>query len=146
MTGRRMMVRERKRGEYEIIAGGRIVCLFELYGDVDRRSTAARAMTAALAAHQHDEYVDDLAPTDGIDWTGLGWQNRKDHDDWVDDLRRRQRALPDRAQAWVRTNRQAAGIPAHGPYSLDQIETIDSLLNRALPVLEQDLAAEGTAA
>lgn len=121
-----------------------------------RPSTRIREFVT-LMARAHGGVVDDRVVTlpgqDLTDWQGLGWEDAEQYGRFLDDLeqlRHRWRDLPDTVErqllAYVAEQKRSAQIPAKGPFTLDQLVELHSIMTRAEAVVAQDLATEGTAA
>lgn len=103
----------------------------ELRDEIKRLAGRWPAQTVADAAQRFADVVGAHGRTPDTDWQALGWRHDTEHAEFVDDLRERTLRLPADAQSWIRSQRRAAGIPDRGPYSVDQVETIDDLITAA---------------
>lgn len=121
-----------------------------------RPSTRVREFVT-LMARAHGDVVDDRVVTlpgqDLTDWQALGWHDAEQYARFLDDLeqvRHRWRDLPDQVErqllAYVAEHKRTAQIPAKGPFTLDQLVELHSIMTRAEGAVDQDLAAEGAAA
>lgn len=122
----------------------------------ERPSTRVREIVAGMA-RAHGGVVDDrvvnLPGQDLTNWEALGWENAEQYARFLDDLeqiRHRWRDLPDTIErqllVYVADHKRTAQIPAKGPFTLDQLVELHSIMTRAEAVVAQDLATEGTAA
>lgn len=121
-----------------------------------RPSTRVREFVTGMA-HAHGDTVDErivnLPGQDLTNWQALGWEDAEQYGRFLDDLeqlRDRWRDLPDHIErqllAYVAEQKRVAQIPAKGPFTLDQLVELHSIMTRAEGVVAQDLATEGTAA
>lgn len=124
-----------------------------------RPSTRVREIVV-LMARAHGDVVDDrvvnlpgIDVPDVTDWQQLGWTDAEQYARFLDDLeqiRHRWRDIPDTVErqllAYVAEQKRTAQIPAKGPFTLDQLVELHSIMTRAEGVVAQDLATEGTAA
>ncbi len=76
------------------------------------------------------------------DWRALGWDRQADHDELLDDVRRIATTHSAPVRRWVTAERERLGIPAAPPFTVDQLDALDSLVRRAPVVVAQDQAAE----
>ncbi len=138
------------RREFAIRADGRNECVFVTFTDpIVRDATLIRAFTAAVAQHQNGTVAPGSASP--VDWRGLGWACRADHDNLLAGLRRDKAAwsehpLCGRFDEYVNAEMDREGIPHRPPYSDHQLDALDRIVQRAPAVVAQDVAAEGIAA
>lgn len=147
MTGRVWDHRQLGRGDYEVVVDGKVAALVSFQQPVERPSTAIRRIVAAVAETEGGT----VAGFPGVDWQALGWTDQAEHDGLVADLAQRLRAweeteLGRRAIAVANTRKLAAGLPAHPPYSVDQLDELDRIIAAAPAIAQQDALAEGAAA
>jgi hypothetical protein len=147
VTGRVWKTRAIRRGDYELEVDGQLAVFVSFQHGVDRPSLLARRIAAAVAEHHGDR----LEGAPGVDWQALGWQDQPEHDGLVDEIGRI-------VQSWrghqhemallryVNTAKAQDGIPQRPPYSLAEADQLDRIVRRAPAVVDQDLAAEGSAA
>jgi hypothetical protein len=147
MSGRVWKVRQRSRGDYDLLVDDQLAVLVSLQHGVTRPSLLARRIAAAVAEHHGDR----LEGAPGVDWQALGWQDQTEHDGLVDEIARivqswsgHRHELP--LIGYVNMKKAEQGIPPRPPYTLDQADFLDKIVRRAPAVVEQDLAAEGSAA
>lgn len=147
MSGRVWKVRQRSRGDYDLLVDDQLAVLVSLQHGVDRPSLLARRLAAAVAEH-HGDTVEG-AP--GVDWAQLGWSDQPEHDALVDDIARivrSWRGSPFEARLRLHVGEQKAlhDLPDRPPYSIDQADQLDRIVRRAAAIVAQDAAAEGAAA
>lgn len=113
---------------------------------------AVQAMAHAVG-DTVDGTVVALAGTDLTDWQALGWDDAAQHARFMADLeqvRDQWRSLDDEVErrllGYVQREKESADIPSKGPFTVDQLVELHSIMLRAAAVVEQDIAAEGTAA
>lgn len=147
MSGRVWKVRQRSRGDYDLLVDDQLAVLVSLQHGVDRPSLLARRIAATIAEHHGDR----LEGAPGVDWQALGWQDQAEHDALVEEIARivqswRGHAFEARLLLHVNTAKAEAALPAGPPYSVDQADELDRIVRRAPAIVAQDLAAEGSAA
>lgn len=151
MTGRRLTHVPLGRGMYDIVADGHErIAHVVLTSGTARSSSAIPVIAAALARHQGDEYTDPAAPSDP--WARLGWRDRAQYVEFSAEVRKhvdgwsghpRETAYRDH----LHTEKERAGIPDPASvYTFEQLATIERIVVRTPAIVDQDLAAEGTAA
>jgi hypothetical protein len=152
MAGRVWRAVPSKRGEWEIEvtepSGARKIAGFVVLTDpIVRPSLQMQRIMQTIAAEQGGT----VAGTPGVDWVKLGWDDQTEHDQLVAELERIVRSWRGHPHdmhrlRYVNVGKGERGIPNGPPYSIDQADALDQLVRRAPAVVDQDLAAEGTAA
>lgn len=140
MTAGRWEYRQVRYGEYAVLLDGVEVIGVGFSTDLPRRDVMMLAVIQALAAAQGGVAVHGGRPV--VDWRALGWDDQAEHDAHLVDQRARADRLPAEVQAWVRQERRRLGVRDSAPFSVDDMDAIDSLITRAPVVVAQDAAAE----